>query len=196
MSPQYEFKVVLLGSVAVGKTAIANRLQYQLFESDYQPTIGAGFIPYRTVYNDKEIELQIWDTAGMERYKGLGAIYYRDAVAAVLVYDQSNPESADSLNDWLNSLRVNVKRPCLIFIVGNKTDLSTNAVDSEKMKEWCHESGFMFAQTSAKTGNGVEELFQTIIDKLLASSAAIEMSNENNAKAPKIQNENRSVNCC
>ena len=116
MSSTLEFKVVMIGSVAVGKTAIANRLQFKRFDEEYQPTVGAGYIPYRTTYDGKDIELQIWDTAGMERYKSLGSIYYRDAHAAIIVYDQTSMESADSLEKWLESFRSTVKTPCYIAI--------------------------------------------------------------------------------
>lgn len=187
--PPLEFKVVMIGAVAVGKSSIASRLQFQIFEDDYQPTIGAGYIPYRTTYEGKEIELQIWDTAGMERYKSLGSIYYRDAKAAIIVYDQTSLDSADALQSWLSSFRATVKTPCYICIAGNKDDLPNKIVPKEKIKAWCDENGFDFFITSAKSGTGVNEMFQKLIESVVKMSEKIEIQEkpqlEENASSEK-----------
>jgi small GTP-binding protein len=162
-----ELKIVVIGAVAVGKTSITNRLQGIQFEEDYLPTIGAGYVPWRTVRNGRNVELQIWDTAGMERYRSLGPIYYRDAVAAVLVYDQGEQSSADALSKWLEAFRNTVKGRAYIAVVGNKDDLEKKAVEPGSMRSWAEQNNFDFFLTSAKTGNGVIELFETIADRLL-----------------------------
>jgi small GTP-binding protein len=160
--------VVVIGAVAVGKTAITNRLQYSQFEEDYQPTIGAGYVPYRTTFEGKEVELQIWDTAGMERYRSLGPIYYRDSVAAILVYDQTVQESADALPRWLEAFRGTVKGNAVIAVAANKSDLEV-VVPVEPIEKWSQENQFDFFQTSAKTGTGVNELFTAVLTKLMKS---------------------------
>ena len=167
MSPTLEFKIVIIGSVAVGKTAITNRLQYQQFEEDYQPTIGAGYIPYRTTCDGKDVELQIWDTAGMERYKSLGPIYYRDAVAAIIVYDQTDQESAEAIHKWLDAFRGTVKTQSFIAIAANKDDLPNKVVNNDEIKHWAEENGFSFFITSAKSGVGVNEMFATLVREVM-----------------------------
>ncbi|EAY10607.1 small GTP-binding protein, putative [Trichomonas vaginalis G3] len=167
MGPALEFKIVIIGSVAVGKTAITNRLQYQQFEEDYQPTIGAGYIPYRTSCDGKDVELQIWDTAGMERYKSLGPIYYRDAVAAIIVYDQTDQESADVIKKWLDAFRGTVKTHAFIAIAANKDDLPNKVVNNNEVKQWAEENDFSFFITSAKSGVGVNEMFQTLVREVM-----------------------------
>ena len=153
-----EFKVVIIGAVAVGKTAITNRLQYSQFEEDYQPTIGAGYVPWRTKIEDKDVELQIWDTAGMERYKSLGPI---------IVYDQTDQESAEALSKWLEGFRATVKTPAYIAIAANKDDLENKCVDASKIESWASENGFHFFITSAKTGKGVTEMFQDLVEGVM-----------------------------
>ncbi|EAY23294.1 small GTP-binding protein, putative [Trichomonas vaginalis G3] len=170
--PAFEFKVVMIGAVAVGKTSIANRLQFQVFEDDYQPTIGAGYIPYKTEFNGKLVELQIWDTAGMEKYKSLGSIYYRDSNAAILVYDQSSQESADALDSWLNIFKSSVKSDVIIAVAANKDDLPKKVVDNAKMEEWANQQHYPFFVTSAKTGVGIQNLFNKIIELLMESATA------------------------
>lgn len=190
MTATLEFKVVMIGSVAVGKTAIANRLQFKRFDEEYQPTVGAGYIPYRTTYDGKDIELQIWDTAGMERYKSLGSIYYRDANAAVIVYDQTSMESADSLEMWLESFRQTVKTQCYIAIAANKDDLPRKVVPLEKIKGWCESHGFDLFVTSAKDGTGVNELFNTLVKSL------IKMGKAESSKVPNLRKTKKEKNGC
>lgn len=167
--PILEFKIVIIGSVAVGKTAITNRIQYNEFEEEYQATIGAGYIPYRTTCDGKEVELQIWDTAGMERYKSLGPIYYREAVGAIIVYDQTDQDSANAIKKWLEAFRTTVKTPATIMIVGNKDDLENKVVANDPIQQWAEENNFGFFLTSAKTGKNINELFQDLVRKLVAA---------------------------
>lgn len=167
-----EFKVVMIGAVAVGKTAIANRLQFQVFDDEYQPTVGAGYIPYKTKCKGKEVELQIWDTAGMERYKSLGSIYYRDSNAAIIVFDQTSQESANAIEKWLDNFRMTVQGHCYIGIAANKDDLPDKVVDLEKVKKWCNSQGFSFFVTSAKTGAGVTEMFTSVIEALIQNGGS------------------------
>jgi small GTP-binding protein len=162
-----EFKVVVIGSVSVGKTSITNRLHYAQFEEEYQPTVGAGYVAHRASYDGQDIELQIWDTAGMERYRSLGPIYYRDALAAVIVYAQNDQPSADALSKWLASFRATVKGNAYVAIVGNKDDLEEKTVPSEPIQQWATENCFDFFLTSAKTGTGVSELFDKVIERLV-----------------------------
>jgi small GTP-binding protein len=151
-----------------------------VFEEEYQSTVGAGYVAHRATCGKQEVELQNWDTAGMERYRSLGPIYYRDAVAAIIVYDQSDQASADSLSKWLAAFRGTVRGSAYIAIVGNKDDLETKTVAPEPIRQWAIENGFQFFLTSAKTGKNVNELFQSVIEHLVQSST-VEVSP---AKAP------------
>ena len=161
-----EFKVVLIGAVAVGKTAIANWLQFQVFDEEYQPTVGAGYIPYKTTFGGKKIELQIWDTAGMERYRSLGSIYYRDSNAAIIVFDQTSQESADAVRIWLNNFRDTISTPCPIFVAANKDDLGNKIETLDKVKNFCEDNKLDYYVTSAKTGFGVQKMFDDLIEKI------------------------------
>ena len=191
--PVLEFKIVIIGSVAVGKTALTNAIQYEHFEEEYQATIGAGYTPLRTAYEGQDVELQIWDTAGMERYKSLGSIYYRDAAAAIIVYDQTDQESADAVPSWLDSFRATVKTPAYIVIVGNKDDLEKKTVSNDKMQQWAKENGFDFILTSAKTKKNVKELFSSVVQYLVKQN-----NNQALTTEQKIQESNdaKSQNIC
>jgi small GTP-binding protein len=165
-----EFKVVVIGSVAVGKTSIMNRMQFDQFDEEYQPTVGAGYVSCRRRHEDQDVELQIWDTAGMERYRSLGPIYYRDAVAAIIVYDQTDKSSAEALDFWLGSFRKNIRRPAYIAVAANKDDLDEKVVDPKTVRKWATDKQCDFFITSAKSGDGVPELFDTLIRHLVTQS--------------------------
>jgi small GTP-binding protein len=171
--PVLEFKVVIIGSVAVGKTSITNRLQFAQFDEEYQPTVGAGYASYRTKYEDQDVELQIWDTAGMERYRSLGPIYYRDAVAAIVVYDQTDQSSADALEKWLSAFRQSIRGPAYVAVAANNDDLEAKVVDPEAVRRWAADHQLDFFVTSAKSGKGVAELFHTLIRRLVASTGHV-----------------------
>ena len=194
---RYEFKVVIIGSVAVGKTALTNRLNYNQFEEEYQATIGAGYTPYRAKCDGSEVELQIWDTAGMERYKSLGPVYYRDAVAAMIVYDQGDQESANAVEKWLEAFRNTVKTPTTIFIVGNKDDIEEKVVDNDAMMRFAEENGFDFFLTSAKTGKNVVSMFQLLAKKLVDSkNREPKIATERPSLTAHQNNTNSLNNCC
>lgn len=167
--PILEFKVVMIGAVATGKTSIVNRLQYAQFDDEYQPTIGAGFVVHRTTYSGQDVELHIWDTAGMERYRSLGPIYYRDAVAAIIVYDQTDEKSASDVEEWLEGFRGTVKSNPYIAVVANKDDLENKVAGNERVRKWCNDNGFGFFITSAKTGTGIQEVFEETGRQLVAA---------------------------
>lgn len=194
--PILEFKVVIIGSVAVGKTSITNRIQYNQFEEEYQATIGAGYTPYKTSYNGKDVELQIWDTAGMERYKSLGPIYYRDAVAAIIVYDQTDQESANAIKTWYEAFRSTVKTQAVIIIVGNKDDLDNKIVANEPIKKWAEENGFGFLLTSAKTGSNITELFRELVKRLVESQKTEMIVPDTNSVHVKDSESSKSPSSC
>lgn len=188
-----EYKVVMIGAVAVGKTALANRLQYGQFEEEYEATVGAGYISHRMTCDGKEVEIQLWDTAGMERYRSLGPIYYRDALAAIIVYDQTDQSSADAIEKWLSAFKETVKTPTHIAIVASKDDLPNKVVPVENMQNWAHEQGFDFYITSAKTGGGVSELFTGVVRGIM------KMQNIDADSSPKpelTQKKDQSQSCC
>ena len=164
------FRVVLIGDSSVGKTCIVNRFVNNQFREDELNTIGAMYENYKERRNGSEVSLQIWDTAGQEKFKSLGPVYYRDAAAAILVFDLTNRQSFDNVSDWLKSFRTAAGDNALVVLVGNKNDLIVgDAAIETQASDWATEKGFKFFSTSAKTGNGIVELFSFLIDTLAAS---------------------------
>lgn len=156
-----DLKLVLLGESSVGKSSIVMRYTTGNFQKS-NATIGAAYTTktIETRGNDgsiKRINLEIWDTAGQERYRSLAPMYYRNTDIALIVFDVTKPESLRRAHSWIEELNSYVEHDrrdkINIFLVANKKDLEH---DSTIMKE-------EFVEVSAKTGEGIDDLFNTLI---------------------------------
>lgn len=158
-------KVVLVGDASVGKTAIIN--YYFQIDSEEKPTIGANSHKSVVKYNSHEVILNIWDTAGQDDFRSLVPMYARNSQVALIVYDQSNKASFDHVPGWINFLKDNVNIPH-IFLVGNKSDLDEN-VQSTDALQIADDNDFRYIRTSAKSGDGINELFCQIAEVVYES---------------------------
>ncbi|KAM0752849.1 hypothetical protein T439DRAFT_271380, partial [Meredithblackwellia eburnea MCA 4105] len=122
-----------VGSQGVGKTSIVHRYTSGHFSYSLTSTIGASFLTKRLVVDGCKVRLQLWDTAGQERFRSMAPLYYRGALAAILVYDITNLESFYDIKNWLDELRRNMSPDLIIHVVGSKVDLAPTlrAVDLE-----------------------------------------------------------------
>lgn len=123
------FKVVLLGDTSVGKTSILQRFAKGVFKRDQDATIGAHFmskVVQLPQSNNAQIKLQVWDTAGQEKYRSVTPIYFRDAAAAICVFDITNKQSLDNAEGWISDLRSYAPNHIIIALAGNKCDLYAN----------------------------------------------------------------------
>jgi small GTP-binding protein len=158
-----EHKVVLIGATSVGKTCIVKRGTTGVFDSSTMPTLGASYTSKLVNVGDSITRLLIWDTAGQERYRGITPMYYRNAIAAIIVYSISDGESFKQVEVWLKSLEENIPAGVLLFLVGNKSDLEdAREVTIDEGQEKANAIHATFSEVSAKTGDGVDELFITV----------------------------------
>jgi small GTP-binding protein len=163
------FRVVLVGDSQVGKTSILQTYIHQLFHPDPTNTVGASFHTLTREVSKKKITAQIWDTAGQEKYRSIGPIYYRNAAAALAVFDCTVENFVESLTKWIVSVKRNAEDP-LIFVIGNKSDLlSEQQTVVSRMEEFAGRFGAECFLTSAKTGYNIERLFQALFMALARS---------------------------
>ncbi len=155
-----KYKLIFLGDQSVGKSCILNRFMNDTFTEEYQATIGLDFQSKNVQIDNQDIHLLLYDTAGQEKFRALIPMYTRDANIILLVYDVTSKDSFLHLSDWLRDL-TNVKKEEVIFaVVGNKTDLDDRReVNSNEGENYAKEHDFIFAEVSAKTGDGFSELF-------------------------------------
>lgn len=122
-----QVKLVLLGEAAVGKSSLVLRFVQNDFNENNSPTIGAAFLTQKCRLEDKVIKFEIWDTAGQERFHSLAPMYYRNAAAAVVVYDITKASSLEKAKAWVTELQRQANPNIVIALVGNKLDLITDA---------------------------------------------------------------------
>lgn len=161
------FRVVTIGDSSVGKTSIINQLVNQKFNDSEQSTIGAMFVIHVEEIENTRIEMQIWDTAGQEKFRSLGPIYYRNADAAVVVFDTTQQISFKHLDSWIDAFTEVAGTEAVIIIAGNKSDIiDENEVTNEMAQKYANENGYAYFPTSALTGSGIQEMFHNIALKL------------------------------
>eukprot|EP01128_Nolandella_sp_AFSM9_P008214 TRINITY_DN4783_c0_g1_i1.p1 TRINITY_DN4783_c0_g1~~TRINITY_DN4783_c0_g1_i1.p1 ORF type:complete len:237 (-),score=53.04 TRINITY_DN4783_c0_g1_i1:179-838(-) len=171
-----EAKIVLLGDTGVGKTSIALRFTQDTFQARTNPTIGASFLMKNMQVGENKMKLQIWDTAGQDRFRSLAPMYYRGASAALLVYDLTSASSFAKIKEWVKELRHNVPTDIIMVVVSNKLDRaeSHRQLKREVGEEYARSVGASFAEVSAKTKEGIDEVFVEIAEKLLLNRNAVD----------------------
>ena len=164
-------KVVLLGDSGVGKTCIISRYISGTFESNTASTNGASYASKIVKYDQlgKTLSLDIWDTAGQEKYKALTKFFYKDAAVAILVYDITRKESFDNLKDyWYTQLQQNGGKNLVLGVAGNKCDMyEKEAVPENEAREFATKINAIFSLTSAQNNTGINELFMDAGNKYL-----------------------------
>ena len=162
------FKVVLLGESGVGKTSIISQFVDQTYQEDLQTSTGGTFSSKTFIYgNNQLLKFEIWDTAGQERYRALTTMFYKEANAAILVYDITRVDSFEQLQEyWVKQIQESAPENIITVICGNKSDLiNQEKVDEEKAREYAKEIGALFCLTSAKNAYGINDLFIQIAKK-------------------------------
>ena len=183
------FKVVLVGESGVGKTSIITQFIDQEFQADQQSTTGGTFSTKTVICdNGRTLKFEIWDTAGQERYRALAKMFYKDANAAVLVYDVTRQASFDELKSyWAEQVKDNAPADIILAIAGNKDDLEAE-VDETNAREYAKELGAIYANTTATTSQSINALFIEIAKKYTGSNE-IQFKNEDEMNDQQQQND-------
>ncbi|KAK8808579.1 hypothetical protein WA158_008480 [Blastocystis sp. Blastoise] len=180
MNSSSEAKIVVVGAIEVGKTSISNRYVRNEFVSETNATIGASYLMKNVTIGDNSVLLKLWDTAGQERFKTMGSLYFRQINSVILVFDLSSPTSLEAIPGWYNEVKkYNLGSTYSIFLVGNKSDLQQKVSD-EAIKEISKSIGAKYFTTSAKNGQGIDELFVNV-----AMSVIRNISPNTNSSIPK-----------
>lgn len=162
-------KLVLLGDSGVGKSSIAMRYVNNVFSEAFEVTIGGGYLQQIVRLKDgTSLKLDIWDTGGQERYRALLQLYYRDADAALITYDVTNSRSLENCEYWVNELR-RTEENCILCLVANKIDVPAEEkkIDAKDAQEFVEKYGMVYFETSAKTGENINKLFEAVAQKIV-----------------------------
>ena len=205
----YLLKYIIIGEPSVGKSNLLMKFANNKFTEDYQATIGVEFGAKNITIDDQIFRIQLWDTAGQENFRSITRAYYKNSVCAMLVYDITNRSSFENLQDWLKDIISQSPKTVLIILLGNKIDLKEKReVEYEEGEQFAQKNGLIFMETSAKTGEGVEEIFKKSVQEiktkisenvydLTSESCGIKKGKTNNISLNKNNKQNtKKKGCC
>ena len=161
-------KIAVIGEARIGKTSIIQRYISGSFDEERPPSPSATFstVPLTSADKTKKINMHIWDTAGQEQFHSIARMYYNGSDAVILVYNVADEKSFVALDFWINELKDTTDKSCLRIIVGNQADrIDDKKISVEKGMKFAQDNEALFFETSAKTGSGIQRLFQLIVDK-------------------------------
>eukprot|EP00992_Anisonema_acinus_P004928 TRINITY_DN16733_c0_g1_i1.p1 TRINITY_DN16733_c0_g1~~TRINITY_DN16733_c0_g1_i1.p1 ORF type:complete len:205 (-),score=42.26 TRINITY_DN16733_c0_g1_i1:57-671(-) len=204
MAHDYLFKYIIIGDSGVGKSCLLLQFTDKRFEPVHDLTIGVEFGARMVMIDNKQIKLQIWDTAGQESFRSITRSYYRGASGALLAYDVTRRETFDHLQSWLEDARQNSNTNMTIMLIGNKSDLDAKRqVSVEEGQSFAAEHGLIFLETSAKTAHNVDEAFiktaNVIYEKIqkgLLDPSAVAGRPQPNTVRPGTSPQTQKKGCC
>ena len=161
------FKILLLGDSGVGKSSLLLRYTKDEFNTDMRATIGVEFGLKFIKIDNVQYKIQIWDTAGMERYRSITSAYYKGAKGVIIVFDLCKKSSFNNVNKWIEDFKSKADEDAEILIVGNKNDLiEQREVTEEEAKINAQKYKSAYMETSAKDNNNVENAFLTLFEEI------------------------------
>ena len=196
-------QLLIIGDSSVGKTSLITRYANGTFKEEYLATVGIDYFTKEEIINNQTIQVKLWDTAGQERFKSLTQNYFRNAQGVLLTFDVTNSESFDNLKDWINSIKKNMEGNNVfipLIIIGNKIDMEdSREIQKEDAQKFATENKYKYFETSAKTGEGVDDAIRDLVNQVLSSKQANEGKDEGRKsvqiKAGNIQGEKKK-GCC
>ena len=178
MTDELVYKVLLLGDSSVGKTCFLLRYCDKSFQEAHLSTIGLDYLlKSMTLQNDKNIKLQIWDTAGQDRFRAITKNYYKGANGIILIYDVTNKQSYENVKNWLTQIKEEANPNVIIYLAGNKIDVEEEqrVITTEDGQKIADEYKLPFKETSAKNGINVNEIFQELVEKIDETFSKLEV---------------------
>ena len=180
---KFYFKILLAGDPRVGKTCLLRRVFNNSYSDSYISTIGIDFKIKMVFMDDTKMKMQIWDTAGDERFKGITTAYYRGAMGILVVYDMTKEQSFLNITNYIQSIRANASDNVHWILIGNKCDLVDDLfTPKQRGKELADKYGVKFFATSAKSDTNVLEAFGSVVENI---KKRIEKRIEEQPKVPK-----------
>ena len=165
---EFVFKILLLGDSEVGKSCFLMRYSDNVFVENYITTIGLDYkLKNVKLDSGKTIKVQLWDTAGQDKYRTIAKNYFKGYHGILLLYDVKKQSSFQNIRDWIQDIREEVSQKAIIFLIGNKIDLvDKRKISKEKGIELAEEYKLPFFEASAKSGENVDEVFKALYKKI------------------------------
>ena len=176
------YKILLLGDSEVGKSCFLMRYADNVFVENYITTIGLDYkLKYIQLDSGEIIKVQLWDTAGQDRYRTIAKNYYKGSHGILLLYDVTKTNSFENIREWIRDIREEVYEKAIIFLIGNKIDKKEDRkIQTEQGAKLAEEFNLPFFEASAKSGENVDEIFKALYKKI--SEVYIELQKEKGTK--------------
>jgi len=169
---QYKFKITLFGPGGVGKTSLLLRYIKDYFSDDLKKTIGSNFLIKDVEIDGKQVRLLLWDIGGQPQFHKLRTIYFKGSNGALGVFDLSSNQTLLKIPGWISSIKKTVKKTIPMILLGNKVDLERE-VDKAEAEDLAKRLSCEYMETSAKTGENVEQVFEVIARACLQNAGEI-----------------------
>mmetsp|Transcript_28491 Transcript_28491/g.29651 ORF Transcript_28491/g.29651 Transcript_28491/m.29651 type:complete len:207 (-) Transcript_28491:67-687(-) len=195
-------KVIILGDAGVGKTSLLKQYVNKQFNHIYKATIGADFLMKEIILDGQVVQLQLWDTAGQEKFHSLGAAFYRNAECCILVFDQTDPKTFETIDTWRSEFltQLNPKDPenFPFVVLGNKCDREQDIKVSEsKVKAYCSQkNNISYFETSAKDNVNIDSAFEEVAKLAFKRDHDEVYIPKNTIKIEKNTNQSSNKGCC
>ncbi|KAM3140905.1 hypothetical protein pb186bvf_006916 [Paramecium bursaria] len=164
----YVFKFILIGNGNCGKTSLLYYYVNGKPKQKVSQTVGVEFATKSISIKQKQLKLQLWDTAGQERFRSITKTYYRGALGALIVFDITNKDTFDALNQWIKDAREFAKPSIQIMVIGNKLDEEQNrAISFKDASDFCKQNDVMYMETSALNGQFVKDAFTKLALRII-----------------------------
>ena len=170
------YKILLLGDSSVGKTCFLMRYSDNTFQEIHMSTIGLDYKLKNVQLDDgKMVKIQIWDTAGQDRFRSITKNYYKGAHGIILIYDVTSRKTFDNVKNWVAQIKEEVTDKVSIILVGNKIDdVDGRKVQTEEGQKMAKECGLSFFETSAKSGQNIDSTFNELVKKTVEAYSKVD----------------------
>lgn len=202
---EIKMKILLIGESKVGKTCLINSYVIRSFNINQLSTVGLDFRTKKLDIQGKQIILNIYDTAGQERFRNLATGYMKSADGFLVCFDLTSESTLENVTYWINSIKNTARKNASMLIIGNKSDLNEDReVTTEQGKQFAAKNGIDYLETSSKMHIGVDEAFETLVKKILEQreiEEGLSDKNEGGSKGVQLGNtkekgKNEEKRCC
>ena len=195
-SKELKEKVVLVGEVLTGKTCIIKKAICDTFKEDEMGVyVAINYLLEVSTDSGKKMKLDIWDTAGQEKFRAVNRIFYKNARAVLMVYDITQRKTFDVIKKyWVEQAKTCACLNVVLGVLGNKSDLFENEeVTEEEAKEFAESIGAFFMLTSAKHGTGIHEAFKEAAEMIEKAGPIQERTDGNGTDAVKLEEQKKPI---
>ena len=186
------YKILLLGDSTVGKTCFLLRYVDDSFLDLHMATIGLDYrLKTMILENQQIVKVQLWDTAGQDKFRAITRNYYKGASGIILIFDVTNINSYENIKKWIIEIKEEISDKVSIILIGNKIDnVNERKITKDQGEKLAGEIGVKFFETSAKTGEGINESVFFLVKKIFENDPEVKKKGNN------LKNKNKKKKCC